>query len=124
MIGYTTIGTNDFDRARDFFDELLGELGAKRLVDNERICVWGTGGRGMVGVCKPYDGDRASVGNGVMLALNVGDEAGVKRVYDKALALGGSDEGAPGPRGDGTFYGGYFRDLDGNKFCAFFANRG
>lgn len=124
MIGYTTVGTNDYERAQKFFDALLGELGAKRLVDNDRICVWGTDGRGMVGVCKPYDENKATSGNGVMLALNVGDEASVKRIYDKALELGGSDEGAPGPRGDGSFYGGYFRDLDGNKFCAFFVKRG
>jgi predicted lactoylglutathione lyase len=43
----------------------------------------------------------------------------VDAIYKKALELGGKDEGAPGPRGDG-FYAGYFRDLDGNKLNAFF----
>jgi predicted lactoylglutathione lyase len=54
-----------------------------------------------------------------MIALNVGSQDAVKEMYAKALELGATDEGEPGPRGDGGFYGGYFRDLDGNKLCAF-----
>jgi predicted lactoylglutathione lyase len=76
-------------------------------------------GVGMLAVCTPYDEGRASVGNGVMVALTAEAREGVDRLHAKALELGGSDEGAPGPRGDGGFYGGYFRDLDGNKLCAF-----
>ncbi len=41
------------------------------------------------------------------------------RLHALALAHGGTDEGAPGPRGDGGFYAGYFRDPDGNKLNAF-----
>jgi predicted lactoylglutathione lyase len=69
---------------------------------------------------KPFDKQRATVGNGVMVALMVDSTAKVDALHRKALQLGGSNEGAPGPRGEG-FYAGYFRDLDGNKlnfFCA------
>ncbi len=68
---------------------------------------------------KPYDGKPATVGNGVMVAINVGTPAKVDAMYRKAMELGSKDEGPAGPRGDG-FYAGYFRDLDGNKLNAFF----
>ena len=67
---------------------------------------------------RPFDGNAASVGNGVMVALQARDEDQVKRLYEIALANGGTDEGAPGDRGGG-FYAGYFRDPDGNKLNAF-----
>jgi predicted lactoylglutathione lyase len=73
----------------------------------------------VVSVIEPFDGKPASVGNGVMVALAAGSRAQVDALHRKALELGGQDEGAPGPRGDG-FYAGYFRDLDGNKLNAFF----
>jgi predicted lactoylglutathione lyase len=69
-------------------------------------------------VTKPYDGKPATVGNGVMVALVVDSPERVNAVHAKALALGGTDEGAPGARSE-AFYAGYFRDLDGNKLNAF-----
>jgi catechol 2,3-dioxygenase-like lactoylglutathione lyase family enzyme len=119
MIGYVTLGTNDLGRAEKFYDELLAELGAKRIVTNERMRFYGSGpGKPMFIVCKPFDGKPASVGNGTMVALTADSKEAVHRIHEKAIALGASDEGAPGPRGNG-FYGGYFRDLDGNKIVAF-----
>jgi catechol 2,3-dioxygenase-like lactoylglutathione lyase family enzyme len=119
MIGYVTLGTNNLAKAVEFYEQLLAELGAKKVMSNERLTLFGTGpGAPMLGVCTPYDDKKASAGNGTMIALNVGNPDNVKKVHAKALALGGSDEGAPGPRGTG-FFGGYFRDLDGNKFVAF-----
>jgi len=119
MIGYVTLGSNDLERGAAFYDALLAEIGAKRVLANERLVMWAGGpGAPMLALCKPYDGKPASVGNGVMVALNVGSKEAVKKVHAKALSLGGADEGAPGPR-SGAFYGGYFRDLDGNKFVAF-----
>jgi predicted lactoylglutathione lyase len=70
-------------------------------------------------VLTPFDGKPATVGNGVMVALYVDSRAKVDALHARALELGGSDEGAPGPRGDSGFYAGYFRDLDGNKLNAF-----
>ncbi len=120
MIGYVTLGTSDIDRAAKFYDELLAELGAKRFMENERFIAWATGpGAPAVSVIKPFDGKAPTVGNGVMVALAMDSKEKVDAFHRKALELGGTDEGAPGPRGD-AFYAGYFRDLDGNKLNAFF----
>jgi catechol 2,3-dioxygenase-like lactoylglutathione lyase family enzyme len=122
MIGYVTVGTNNLERAQSFYDAVLGEIGAKRSWNNERMSGWSTAPRApSLVVAKPYDEKTASVGNGTMVALSVGSPDDVKKVHAKALALGAKDEGAPGFRGgdNSGFYGGYFRDLDGNKLAAF-----
>ena len=120
MIGYVTLGTNDLQRAAGFYDQLLGELGAKRAMEMETFIAWATApNTPMISVIKPFDGKAATVGNGVMVAIMVDSKEKVQALHKKALALGGKDEGAPGPRGDG-FYAGYFRDLDGNKLNAFY----
>jgi len=119
MIGYVTLGTNDLKRAAAFYDALLAELGAKRAMEMETFIAWATApNTPMVSVIKPFDGKAATIGNGVMVALMVDSKEKVQAVHKKALELGGTDEGAPGPRGPG-FYAGYFRDLDGNKLNAF-----
>ncbi len=118
MVSYVTLGTNDFERAAKFYDALLADVGAKRLMENERIILWGSPGAALLAVCKPFDGKTASAGNGVMVALAASSPEQVVAIYNKALELGGTDEGAPGPRGDGGMTIGYFRDLDGNKLNA------
>ena len=119
MIGYVTLGTNDLDRAGRFYDQLLGELGASRFMDQDTFIAWSTEPSApMVSVIKPFDGQAPSVGNGVMVALVVDSRDKVDALHRKALELGGADEGAPGERAPG-FYAGYFRDLDGNKLNAF-----
>lgn len=119
MIGYVTLGTNDLERGTAFYAALLGEIGAKEVMKNERMVMFGTDrGAPMLGVCKPYDEKDATAGNGTMVALDVGSQEAVQKVYAKAIELGGTDEGEPGLRG-GNFYGGYFRDPDGNKLVAF-----
>jgi catechol 2,3-dioxygenase-like lactoylglutathione lyase family enzyme len=122
MIGYVTLGTNDLDRARAFYDALLGEVGIKRLMEfGPRGTAWGLSmDKPMLGLMKPFDGQPATFGNGTMVAIAVDSKDKVDRLHAKAMSLGGKDEGAPGPRGDG-FYAAYFRDLDGNKLNAFFA---
>lgn len=118
MLAYVTVGTNDLPRAAAFFDAVLGELGATRAMEFERMVIWSAGaGQPMIAAITPYDGNAATVGNGVMVAINAGTREMADRIYHKAMSLGAKDEGAPGPRGDG-FYGAYFRDLDGNKFVA------
>jgi catechol 2,3-dioxygenase-like lactoylglutathione lyase family enzyme len=120
LIGYVTLGTNDGKRAAAFYDALLGSLGAKRIMEVGPFILWGTSfAEPCLAVTTPYDGNRATVGNGVMVALRMGSREAVDALYRKALELGGTDEGPPGPRGDG-FYAGYFRDLDGNKLNGFF----
>jgi len=120
MIGYVTLGTNDLERAAAFYDELLSLINAARFMEEETFVAWGTSPEGPgLSVTKPFDGNSATVGNGVMVALIVKTTDQVDALHAKALELGGTDEGAPGPRGDSGFYAGYFRDLDGNKLNAF-----
>ena len=119
MIGYTCVGTNDLEKAVHFYSELLGLLGAKPFFKTDRGVGWGVSpGQPMFSVMQPFDGHPATAGNGTMVALAAADAEQVQALYAKALALGGKDEGAPGPRGKG-FYGAYFRDLDGNKLAAY-----
>lgn len=119
MIGYVTLGTNDLERAKSFYDAVLAELGGKRTMTMERMQGYGTAGSPvMLAVCRPYDDKHATSGNGTMIALAAPSREMVGKVHAKALASGAKDEGAPGLRGD-TFYGAYFRDLDGNKLCVF-----
>ncbi len=117
MLGYCTIGVNDLERAVAFYDELLAGLGAKQLMGIDRMKLYGTGmDSAMLGICIPYDEQPQHQGNGTMVAIAAGSRENVDQLHAKALALGGSDEGAPGMRGP-IFYGAYVRDLDGNKLC-------
>jgi catechol 2,3-dioxygenase-like lactoylglutathione lyase family enzyme len=119
MIGYVTLGTNDMPRAAAFYDALLAEIGARRLMEFERGIAWGHAmDKPSLGILTPYDGKPATAGNGVMVALAVDSKEKVGRVHRKAIELGGRNEGPAGPRSDG-FYAGYFRDLDGNKLNVF-----
>nr|NUR36926.1 VOC family protein [Sphingomonas sp.] len=119
MIGYVTLGTNDLQRGAKFYDAIAAELETPRMMEFDAFIAWGKPGDGAgIGLTKPFDGNAASVGNGVMVALEAKDEAQVQRLYDIALANGGTCEGPPGPPGEG-FYAGYFRDPDGNKLNAF-----
>ncbi len=123
MIGYITLGTNDLPRARAFYDALLAEMGVTRLMEfGERGSGWAAAmDKPMLCIMTPFDGRAATVGNGVMVGIAADSRETVDRIYKKALALGGTDEGAPGLRAVGGegFYAAYFRDLDGNKLDVF-----
>jgi len=115
MIGYVSVGTNDWNRALGFYDALMSELGAKRVMDYETFVAWSLGkGQPGFALAQPHDKKPATVGNGSMVAIQVDKPAQVEALYKKALSLGATDEGPPGDRGD-NYYGAYFRDLDGNK---------
>ncbi len=119
MIGYVTLGTNDLVRGAKFYDAIAAELGIGRMMENEQFIAWGApDGAPGVGLTRPYNGEPATVGNGVMVALLAKDRAQVDRLHELALSLGGTDEGPPGERWSG-FYAAYFRDLDGNKLNTF-----
>ena len=121
MIGYVTLGTNDIQRAAAFYDALFAVIGAGRFMEADNFIAWAVApDKPSLGVIKPYDGKPATVGNGTMISLIVDSADKVNAMHAKALELGGKDEGAPGPRGTGGFYAGYFRDLDGNKLNCFF----
>ncbi|MFK8052478.1 MAG: VOC family protein [Woeseiaceae bacterium] len=118
MIGYVTLGSNDIPRGAAFYDELLGLFGAKRFMEMDSYVAWGSDpAKPMLSIIKPHDGAEATVGNGTMVALLMDNTDLVDTAHAKVLALGGVDEGPVGPRGEGGFYAGYCRDLDGNKLC-------
>lgn len=115
MIGYVTIGTTDMSKAKAFYSALLEPLGGKVIMKMDRIAFIGSGmDKPMLAVCIPYDENDPKPGNGTMLAFPADTREDVDKLYASAIALGATDEGAPGERMP-TFYGGYFRDLDGNK---------
>jgi catechol 2,3-dioxygenase-like lactoylglutathione lyase family enzyme len=120
MIGYATIGTNDIERAKAFYDKVLEPLGGHRTFANgERMQFYGSStSPGMIAVSLPYDGGQATVGNGSMFGLPAATKAQVDETHAAALTAGGTCDGPPGQRLP-TFYGAYFRDLDGNKICVF-----
>ena len=119
MLGYVTLGTNNHEQACAFYDALMGSIGDTRIFDQDGFVAWGSSmDSAAVSVTKPFDGNPATVGNGVMVAMKMPSKEAVDAFYQKAIELGATDEGAPGQRGEG-FYAGYFRDLDGNKLNAF-----
>jgi hypothetical protein len=120
MLGYALVGTNDLERAKAFYDELVKPLGGAAMFEHPSGGrVYGKG-QPSFGVVAPFNGEPATVGNGTMVALSADTTEAVRQVHETAMRLGGSDEGAPGWRGEpGGFYGAYFRDLDGNKLCVY-----
>ena len=118
MLGYVTLGSNDLPRAFAFYDALMAEVGAARTWESDTGVSWGQKRGASLAVMKPFNGEPATVGNGVMVALAMRSKEDVDRIYAKAIALGAKDEGAAGPRGTG-FCAGYFRDPDSNKLCVF-----
>ena len=99
MIGYTTVGTSDIARAKQFYCDLFESKGAKLLIDSGRIAMIGTGGgTPMISVCEPYNKEAPTPGNGVMVAFTADSKEEVDAFYAKAIELGAADEGAPGQR--------------------------
>ena len=124
MIGYVTLGTNDLPRAVTYYDALFKFIDVERFMEIENYFVaWSPAPEApAVSVAVPFNQERATVGNGVMVALFMESKEKVDAFYAKALELGGTCEGKPGFRPEGEtkgFYAGYFRDLDGNKLNAF-----
>jgi catechol 2,3-dioxygenase-like lactoylglutathione lyase family enzyme len=122
MIAYATVGTNDLERARSFYDPVVAALGGKRTMAFERMQFYGGVGQSMLAVCTPYDGGEATSGNGSMFGLPAASREAADAAHAAALNAGGTCEGPPGQRMDG-FYGAYFRDLDGNKLCVFYSGK-
>jgi catechol 2,3-dioxygenase-like lactoylglutathione lyase family enzyme len=120
MLSYVNLGTHDLERAAKFYDAALAPLGYVRLANVPREIGYGPkGGQARLWVLLPFDNRPASWGNGTMVGLVAEDEEAVQAAWEAALANGGMDEGAPGPRPQygGGFYGAYVRDPDGNKLC-------
>ena len=119
MKGYVTLGTNDLNSAARFYEQLFESIGVKRQREMPRAVYFGGESGTELVVITPADGESATAGNGTMVALRIDSQEQIRKLHALAIKLGGTDEGAPGPRGTGTFWGAYFRDLDGNKLVFF-----
>lgn len=117
MLSGVCIGTNDIAAAAVFYDAVLATLGMQRtFADANEMGYAGPDGHVTVFVIMPFDRKPATVGNGMQVMFHAPDAEGVRAFHEAALAHGGTDEGAPGPRSyHPDYYGAYVRDLDGNK---------
>jgi catechol 2,3-dioxygenase-like lactoylglutathione lyase family enzyme len=116
---YATVGSNRLTEAKQFYDALLGSIGISGIYEHPSGGrVYGKGRRPNFAVLGPYDKNPASAGNGSMFAFELDSRSEVDALHAKALELGGTCEGPPGVRGPGLYFS-YFRDLDGNKLCAY-----
>lgn len=121
MISHLHVGTNDLARAERFYRPLMSRLGWRlRFSDPDRGWTgWepAEGGRPLFLLGRPHDGREATAGNGTMIALLAKDRPTVDEVHRLAIGNGAANEGDPGlrPHYHENYYGGYFRDLDGNK---------
>lgn len=117
MFRSVILGTNNLKKACAFYDELLELFGAHRLGEHPRGMIWGgAADQPKLAVLSPYDGEPATAGNGTMLTLEARSTEHVDALHQKAMELGAKNEGNPGKRSD-TWYGAYFRNLDGNKLA-------
>jgi catechol 2,3-dioxygenase-like lactoylglutathione lyase family enzyme len=122
MIGYVTIGALDVEKAMPFYDAVLGAIGYERQFFDGGWAGYGPKGQDAnTFICPPFDGQSARGGNGIMIAFHGPSKEAVQAAHAAAIAQGGLDEGAPGPRpADSTsFYGAYMRDPTGNKIAVF-----
>ena len=117
MFSHIMIGTNDLDRAKTFYDAVLGTLGVPPgRVDRHRIFYRGNGGTFAVSL--PIDGKPAVAANGGTIGFACTSPEQAAAWHAAGLANGAvSIEDPPGLRGD-TVYLAYMRDPDGNKLCA------
>jgi catechol 2,3-dioxygenase-like lactoylglutathione lyase family enzyme len=121
MLLYTTVGTNDLERAGRFFDSVLPVIGYRRQKEGPGEIGYAADGdvRCRFWVVEPFDRKPATHGNGATIAFDAPDRASVDAFHATALAQGGTDEGAPGIRPfHANFYAAFVRDLDGNKLVA------
>ena len=124
MFSFITVGTNDLKKSKFFYDELLKSIDIINVEETDRY----------IGYAKkntlekiefylmiPHNKQKATFGNGSMITFNIDTKKEVDSFYHLALKLGATDEGLPGPRHNKDYYA-YFRDLEGNKICAFSAD--
>jgi catechol 2,3-dioxygenase-like lactoylglutathione lyase family enzyme len=121
-LNYVMIGSNDLARSRAFYDAVLPVIGGTLAFDYAPNAVCYQLREGRVWINRAHNGEPATIGNGSMVGLLCVYQVEVQAAYAAALANGGSDEGAPGPRPDygPDFYGAYARDPDGNKMSFVF----
>ena len=118
-VSYVCVGSNDLEKAKAFYDALLGSIGMKGFHEHASGGrLYGGRGKGLFAVLRPHDGKPATIGNGSMGGFSFDSGEEVAAFHAKALELGAVDEGAPGERAPGVHFA-YFRDPDGNKLCGY-----
>ena len=117
---HVTVGTNDLEKARSFYDSVLAKVGLKRIADlGDNGSIWGVD-RPSFFVLKPANGQPATVGNGVTVSFEAPDRKAIHAFHETALEAGGKNEGEHGPRSwADNAYAAYVRDLDGNKLAVY-----
>jgi catechol 2,3-dioxygenase-like lactoylglutathione lyase family enzyme len=118
MFSHIMVGTNDLDKAKAFYDALLGTLGVEPgKVDRHRVFYRTS--TGTFGVTKPIDGEPAQHANGGTIGFACSSQDQAAKWHEAGVANGGTSiEDPPGVRGGGKMYLAYLRDPDGNKLCA------
>ncbi|MGX9354980.1 VOC family protein [Roseobacteraceae bacterium S113] len=114
ILNYVVLGTNDLEAAIAFYNALFADAELQTARPSDRMHYW-IGAGFAFALARPFDGGAASTGNGTMTGFSVGSAAQVRRLHARALALGATCAGEPGPRG--PKFSAYLRDLDGNKLC-------
>ena len=126
MIGYVMVGSNDLDRSAAFYDAILAPLGLTQVCRTESYVAYApeTDPEAIeFYVTLPYDGGSCTYGNGTMIAFAAPTVQALDQFHAIGQQSGGTDEGAPGPREDGSnICYAYLRDPEGNKICAFCAD--
>ena len=125
MIRFVTVGTNNLEKSSKFYDEILKIIDIIRVdMEEEKYVGYAkekTDKLANFYIMTPHDKKYATIGNGTMISFDAKTPEKVIEIHKKALALGATNEGDPGPRHGENYYA-YFRDLDGNKICAFAEN--
>tara|TARA_B100001057_G_scaffold32499_1_gene29479 strand:- start:1012 stop:1410 length:399 start_codon:yes stop_codon:yes gene_type:complete len=121
MIGFVMVGTNDLDKAINFYDSILDTIDLKRVDKTDTYGSYSPKNKPEAVefyITTPFNNENATVGNGTQISFYIDSKDNVDLFHATALSLGAKDEGAPGERYEGEYYS-YFRDLDGNKICGY-----
>ena len=120
MFSFVTLGTNNLEKSKSFYNELLSSIGIVIVEEDDRYVGYARKDSQNIEfyLMKPHNKEEATFGNGTMITFTAESKESVINTYNLALKLGGKDEGEPGPRHEEHFYA-YFRDLDGNKICIY-----
>lgn len=125
MFSHIQLGARDLTRMTAFYDAVLGVLELERVQEPDD---GGPDGAGWYNkavawqrfyIQRPFNGLPATWGNGTQVSFVAASTQAVDNAWATALALGGTDEGAPGlrPHYAEDYYGAYCRDPEGNKLC-------
>ncbi|MDQ1702671.1 MAG: hypothetical protein QOF57_1923 [Frankiaceae bacterium] len=111
MIDHVSFEVSDLARSAAFYDAMFFALGVRRIAETETAIAYGVTGKTfwikvVPGLSAPGSGHVAFAARG---------KAAVEAAHEAALAAGGADAGAPGPRPEHgrMYYAGYLRDPDG-----------